>query len=369
MKIYTNINVYDAAYERLHKLYSEEENICISVSGGKDSTVLLELAIDVCRKLGRLPLKAKFLDQESEWQGTIDYMRYLTTRPEEVQLYWFQIPFILTNSTSLGKDNYLHVWRDGETWLREKESDTIHENPTKEIRFHKVIEAVDDWIFNNERHFSLLGIRADESRIRSRLMARAIPAYKDIRWASNNKHGFNMYPIYDWKTTDIWKYIYENNIVYNKVYDNMFRAGVHRNNMRVSSLIHETGHYALQKLHEIEPETYSALSERIDGVSDYHTGGTGLFIPSKLPVMFKSWIEYRDYLLEKLIDEEHQSEFKKRYHETDDEQIARSHVAEIILNDYEGVLGKHARAARDINQYAQSRVQSNMGADREGSSE
>ncbi len=78
MKIYTSINVYDAAYERLHNLFGRRKYMYIRV-GGKNSTVLLELAIDVCRKLGRLPLKArKFLDPESEWQGTIDYMRYLT---------------------------------------------------------------------------------------------------------------------------------------------------------------------------------------------------------------------------------------------------------------------------------------------------
>lgn len=364
MKIYTNINVLDAVRARMHRLYSEEQNICVSVSGGKDSTVMMELAIEAARSLGRLPIDAMFFDQEAEYDATIDYMRYLQTRSEEIKLYWFQIPFVLTNSTSLGEDNYLHAWREGETWLRDKEPNTIHECKLKAKRFHSIIAELGDWIYDYKTHFSLIGIRADESRIRTRLMARAIPAYKDIRWASFNNHGYNMYPMYDWKTQDIWKYIYENNIVYNKVYDNMYRAGVRRTNMRVSSLIHETGHWALKELHKIEPDTYSKLSERIDGVADYHTGGYHLFVPKELPVMFSNWVEYRDYLLEKLIAPEHQEQFRKRFDKYPNiDDYARGQVAELVLNDYEGVKNGNAQAARDYNKFTQSRIKREVGSD------
>ena len=369
MKIYTSINVYDAAKARMQRIFSEESRVLVSVSGGKDSTAMLELAIEVCRELGKLPVKAFYLDQESEYAGTIEYMSYLKSRVDEVSLYWFQVPFILTNSTSLNSDNYLHVWKEGEKWMREKEPDTIHVCPVKSNRFHDVINEVGASVFNYEKHIRLIGIRANESRKRCRQIERTMPAYKDIHWSAAMPFGYNLYPLYDWKTQDVWKYIYEHDIVYNKVYDNMYRAGVTRNNMRVSSLIHETGHWGIRQLHEIEPETYSNLSIRMDGVSDYHSEGN-LFVPRSLPVMFKSWAEYRDYLLDKLIAPEHQEQFRKRFKKHgDSDEFASLHVSEIILNDYEGVKSGNYIAGRDIQLWTQSRLKRKVGADREGGGE
>mgnify|MGYP000729944992 CR=1 FL=1 len=39
-------NVYELAQERLHIIFKEFDNICVSFSGGKDSGVLLNLCID-----------------------------------------------------------------------------------------------------------------------------------------------------------------------------------------------------------------------------------------------------------------------------------------------------------------------------------
>ena len=44
-------------------------------------------------------VKVLFLDQEAEWQGTIDQVRYSMQR-KEVEPYWFQIPFVIQNGTS-----------------------------------------------------------------------------------------------------------------------------------------------------------------------------------------------------------------------------------------------------------------------------
>ncbi len=359
MKLYTTINVFDATLQRMRYIYENEKNVMVSCSGGKDSTVVVEMAIRVAREFDRLPVVVSFLDQESEYQGTIDYMRYLKSRKDEIKLYWWQIPFTLTNSTSSAKDNYLRCWDpDSEDkWLHPKEPDSIHINPTDETRFHQLFPKLHGHIWGGEPYFDFLGIRSDESMGRLILMYKRNAMYKNVRWCSCEGAGFKMYPIYDWQTKDVWKSIYDNGWEYNHIYDKFYGIGIKGERMRVSSLIHETGHWGLKDLQRVEPETYQKISTRLDGAATYNTGGLGLYVPKSLPVAFGTWSEYRDYLIEHLIADEHKEAFHKRYSRQPGEAWAKQHVTEVVLNDYEGVKNKNARLSRYVER-AKSESQS-----------
>ena len=126
MKIFLNQNVWDAALERMNRLFDEFENIVISTSGGKDSTVTMHLALQVAEERGRLPLKMMFLDQEAEYRMTIEYMRKAMADPR-VEPIWVQAPIKLFNAASMS-DPWLYCWRDGDEWMRPKEEISIKEN-------------------------------------------------------------------------------------------------------------------------------------------------------------------------------------------------------------------------------------------------
>ena len=49
MKVYKSKNVYDEALDRIRLLYDEFPLVMVSLSGGKDSTVILELTKIVAR--------------------------------------------------------------------------------------------------------------------------------------------------------------------------------------------------------------------------------------------------------------------------------------------------------------------------------
>ena len=70
----TNRSVFDAALDRVRYCYDNFDEVIVNVSGGKDSTICLELAIMVAREKGKLPVKVMWLDQECEWQSTADYV-------------------------------------------------------------------------------------------------------------------------------------------------------------------------------------------------------------------------------------------------------------------------------------------------------
>ena len=82
MIIYTKQNVYEAALDRIRWLYDEFPNIVVNMSGGKDSTVIFNLTHQVATEKNRLPVRVLFIDQEAEWQSTIDYMRSVMYRPD-----------------------------------------------------------------------------------------------------------------------------------------------------------------------------------------------------------------------------------------------------------------------------------------------
>lgn len=68
MYYYKDISVFDEALNRIRFVFDECDDIIVSMSGGKDSCVLFNLAMIVAKEKNRLPLKVFWLDQEAEWQ-------------------------------------------------------------------------------------------------------------------------------------------------------------------------------------------------------------------------------------------------------------------------------------------------------------
>ena len=160
--IYKENNVFDEALERIRMLFDTHEDIIVCMSGGKDSTVLFELALMVAREKNRLPLKVFWLDQEAEWQATVDYMNYIMRLPE-VDPYWYQISFDFTNSLSAQK-NFLRVYDESckEKWIHPKVDISIKENPSKYNRYHDLVVHLPEYI-TDKNCAVLVGMRMVES--------------------------------------------------------------------------------------------------------------------------------------------------------------------------------------------------------------
>ena len=347
MKIFLKENVWDAAIKRMNRLFDEFDNIIISTSGGKDSTIIMELALKVAEERDRLPMKLFFLDQEAEYQMTIEYMRKIMADPR-VEPIWLQVPIRLFNATSMDQP-WLNCWQDDEEWMRDKEDISIKENVFGTDRFHKIFTNVLDYYFPDEKACYLAGVRAEESP--SRLGGLTVDAtYKDITWAkrlTKAKEHFTFYPIWDWQMSDVWKAIHDHNWRYCKIYDELHRYGITPRNMRVSNLHHETAVHSLFFLHEIEPDTWNKLSKRLAGINQAkHMKKHEMFAVKTLPFMFKTWNEYRDYLTENLItDEDHKKRFRRMWARQDDfygdmaksEDLTKRQIASILVNDREFV--------------------------------
>jgi len=307
MKIYSKKNVLDAAYERINYLFDEFENVVIGFSGGKDSTTVLNLALKVAEEKNRLPLSVLWIDQEAEWQGTVDYAKKIF-QDKRIKPYWFQMPMVITNNAS-SYNRYSYCWNEKEKdkWIHPQDEMSLKENKYGTERFHNLFEKIFAVEFKNQKSCYLAGVRTEESPKRFVALTEAV-TYKWITWGKvlNKKYEhYTFYPIYDWSYTDVWKYINENGIEYNKVYDGMYQHGITVQNMRISNLHHETSIQNLLLVQEIEPQTWNKIVDRIDGASSIkHIKLNSFTCPKELPYMFADWEEYAYYLAENIIQED-----------------------------------------------------------------
>ncbi|MCG0488980.1 phosphoadenosine phosphosulfate reductase family protein, partial [Pseudomonas aeruginosa] len=68
-KHYQDADVHAATLSRLRLVFRNFERVCVAFSGGKDSSVTLQLALDVARELGRSPVDVLFIDLEGQYQA------------------------------------------------------------------------------------------------------------------------------------------------------------------------------------------------------------------------------------------------------------------------------------------------------------
>ena len=336
MKQYLNENVLDAARERISLLFDNFKNINVSMSSGKDSTVLLNLCIQEAERRGRRVV-AFFLDQEAEYDASIDVIRYYMQHPAVVPA-WYQVPMYMTNATSYA-EYFLYAWGPGEQWMREKDDLAIH-NIAEQYpkRFYKFFP----WYENkNTEAAYCVGLRADESLTRFRAVTKN-PGWNNYTWATSNESAHVFYPIYDWTIYDVWKFIYDYDLKYNKIYDLMYLDGQSiYNGMRISNLVHEKSYKCLTDLARFEPATYDKLCRRIGGIAtaSRYAAEKQVFNNKVLPSHYNSWKDFRDFLLNNIPKQEHRKRFEKRFaKQPKNENMYQQQVGQLLVNDYEGSL-------------------------------
>ncbi len=352
-QVYSGKNVLDAARERISFIFDAFENIQVSVSGGKDSTVLAHLALLEAQRRNRR-IGIFFLDEEVVYQETINQVEYIMERmaPSHVIPLWLQMSFNLTNATSLTETQFI-PWEEGKhkIWMRPKKDYAI-KFPQWDVEAQYVADknkgfGFYDVFVNFERCYQntafLVGLRGTESPNRWRTVSKnpATIAGERVYWATTKGANYSMYPLYDWNFSDVWRYIAENNLRYHKIYDYQVKKGYSITEMRISSLIHEKSFKAICDLPEFEPETYNKLVKRAKGIALAQETGKNaqLFRARKLPHQYKSWRSYRDFLLQTHPDQVGREVLSRRFsNHLDNEYVARQQVRQLVLNDYENNL-------------------------------
>jgi predicted phosphoadenosine phosphosulfate sulfurtransferase len=265
---YQNQNCYDAALDRIRTCYDRFDHVLVKFSGGKDSTACLNLTIQVARELGKLPVRTVFWDEECIPPETVEYMARVAARPE-VALEWYCVPCEQRNACSTSSPIW-YPWapEDRDRWARPLPDRAITQWNYNKLRTSIAEMSTELTPASLGSYCQIMGIRTQESLTR----LRAIITKKDCDLAFISPDEFSQssqkaYPIYDWKTEDVWLAPHLFGWDYNRAYDIMDQAGVSLADQRCSPAF---GEQPLRKLWCFPicwPDLWHKMCERVPGVN------------------------------------------------------------------------------------------------------
>jgi predicted phosphoadenosine phosphosulfate sulfurtransferase len=304
------VNVYDASQERIKFIFDNFPRIYVSFSGGKDSGVMLNLMIDYMRANGiTKKIGVMILDNEANYDHSLKFMReLLDANLDLLDVYWCCLPITLPCTVS----SYAVEWqcwgeRDKDRWIRPMPLQSYVVNMQncpldyfeEDMPYDEFWDKFGDWYAQGQRCACLIGIRTVESLNRFRaIMNREKEMLGGQIWTKKNtNYVYNCYPIYDWRTEDIWTANAKFGWKYNELYDIFYMAGVPVHKMRVASPFMSESKSSLGLYRVIDPHTWARLCARVQGANFIATYGKQLGYRSfKLPPGH-TWKSFTKFLL------------------------------------------------------------------------
>lgn len=194
----------------------------------------------------------------------------------------------------------------------------IHNHPfdffEEDMSYDHFWDGFGEWYSQGKSSANLIGIRASESLNRYRaIMNEDKVMFHGKPWTKKNtEHSYNCYPIYDWKTEDIWIANDRFGFKYNKLYDIFYRAGVKVGSMRVASPFMSESKSSLSLYRVIDPDCWARLCARVNGANFVATYGKQLTYRAFNLPEGHTWKSFVKFLLDTLPKETAEN-FKQRF--------------------------------------------------------
>jgi len=270
------VNVFDAAMQRTEWAFDYFDKVYLSFSAGKDSTVMIHMAGDIAKAKNK-KFGVLLVDLEGQYKMTIEHAeRVFAEYKDVIELYWVCLPISLRNAVSVYEPQWI-------CWDKAKKDDWIREAPVEGItdedmfpffehgmEFEDFVPLFGEWYSEGKSTACLVGIRTDESLNRFRTIASTKKTrIEDRQYTTKVTDSvYNVYPIYDWRTRDVWIYHCKNpGKSANQLYEYMHKAGVSLGNQRICQPYGDDQRRGLWLFHLIEPETWAKIVARVNGAN------------------------------------------------------------------------------------------------------
>lgn len=271
-----DIDVLTAARQRISWAFDHCSRLYLAFSAGKDSTVLLHLVAEEAERRGRR-FGLLLVDLEGQYDLTIAHgLACFEKYAHVIDPYWVALPIRLRNAVSQFETHWM-CWEPGrETdWIRQPPKLAITDEAVfpffrRGMEFEEFVEEFGRWYGKGEETCCFIGIRTAESLNRWRtIVSRSKVTVDGKQWTTAIGHNvFNAYPIYDWKTEDIWTYHGKHpDLPRNRLYDLMYQAGVPLSQQRICQPYGDDQRRGLWLFHILEPATWNRVVARVCGAN------------------------------------------------------------------------------------------------------
>lgn len=246
-------NVVEAAKQRVRNIFSNGVPVYMAFSGGKDSLALSNIVYELLENNEIDPnlLTIRFIDEEGIFPDIERKVKEWRKKfiMKGVKFEWYCIEVIHFNAlNSLQSDETFVCWDryKKDVWIRPMPKFAITDHPLLDKRqenYQKFMDKI------SKDGITIIGNRVYESMQR-------------LQSFSKTKQVKRLHPIYDWKDTDVWKYLQDVGEKIPEIYLYLWQVGVRKNQLRVSQFFSSDTIGVLVNMAEYYPDLMEKIQRR-----------------------------------------------------------------------------------------------------------
>ena len=260
-RIKSDIDVVTAAKIRIKNVFANSVPVYMSFSGGKDSLCMADMVLKLIRagEIDPKLLTVLFIDEEAIYDSiekkVMEWRSKFIMAGARFDWWCIEVKHFSAYNQLTADESYT-------CWDHTQEDKWCRRPPPFAIRNHPQLKPGID----NYQSFlpkvtmdgiMICGVRATESVQRLQYMAALNMGANGTITKKNT-----IYPIYDWKTVDVWLYLRENNLDIPEVYLWMYQTGINRNLLRISQFFSVDCVSSLLHIAEFEPGLWDRILRR-----------------------------------------------------------------------------------------------------------